>query len=68
MTRDMMTLVITIATGTRMRADGEVKFGLVFDEGEGVAETAMKLLKKQLGELEKEYKKTTTVQDGERGG
>jgi hypothetical protein len=62
-----MTLIVTIATGIRMRADGEVRFGLVFDGREGVTGRAMKLLKKQLGALEKEYKKggKGTVEEGE---
>jgi hypothetical protein len=56
-TRDVMTLIVTIATGIRMRVDGEVRFGLVFDGREGVMGRAMKTLKKQLGALEKEYKR-----------
>jgi hypothetical protein len=66
-TRDVITLIVTIATGIRMRVDGEVRFGLVFDGREGVIGHAMKLLKKQLGALEKEYKKggKGTVEEGE---
>jgi len=50
-----------------MRVDGKVRFGLVFDGREGVTGHAMKLLKKQLGVLEKEYKKggKGTVENGE---
>ncbi|PMD64645.1 uncharacterized protein K444DRAFT_491862, partial [Hyaloscypha bicolor E] len=50
-TRDVMTLIVTIATGIRMRVGGDVRFGLVFDGREGVTGRAMKLLKKQLGAL-----------------
>ncbi|KAH8786242.1 hypothetical protein BGZ57DRAFT_818281 [Hyaloscypha finlandica] len=66
-TRDVITLIVTIATGIRMRVDGEVRFGLVFDGREGVTGHAMKLLKKQLGVLEKDYKKggKGTVENGE---
>jgi hypothetical protein len=66
-TRDVMKLIVTIATGIRMRVGGDVRFGLVFDGREGVTGRAMKLLKKQLGALEKEYKKggQGTVEEGE---
>ncbi len=56
--RDVSTMVVTIATGIRMRADGVLKFEVVYDQSEGVTPNAMKLLQKHLRELEKEYKKT----------
>ena len=46
--RDVMTLVITIATEIRMRADGDVRFEVAYDDTEGVSLKAMTLLKKQL--------------------
>jgi hypothetical protein len=63
-TQDVMTLAITIATGTRMRADGVLKFGVTYDETEGVSLRAMKLLEKQLSALGPEYR-TTLVKDTE---
>jgi len=60
-TRDVMTLVITIATETRMRVEGKVKFEVKYEASEGVSGRAMKLLGKQLGELEKEYQKDTPL-------
>jgi hypothetical protein len=69
--RDVTTMVVTIATGMRMRADGVLKFDVVYDQSEGVTLKAMNLLQKQLRELEKEYKKTsdsnTACREGERG-
>jgi hypothetical protein len=65
-TQDVMTLAITIATGTRMRADGVLKFGVAYDETEGVSIKAMKLLEKQLLALGPEYK--TPVRDTEHCG
>ncbi len=69
--RDVMTIVNTIATGMRMRADGVLKFEVVYDQSEGLTPNAVKLLQKQLRELEKEYNKTsgsnTTRREGERG-
>jgi len=56
-TRDVVTMINTIANGIRVRVDGKVSFGLVFDEAEGVAGHAMKLLRKQLDAAEKEYRK-----------
>jgi hypothetical protein len=68
--RDVMMMVVTIATETRMRAEGKVKFEVVFDETENVAPAGLKLLEKQLSALEKEYnkipKKQTTEKDDER--
>jgi hypothetical protein len=68
--RDVMMMVVTIATGTRMRAEGKVRFEVVFDENEGVIPAGVKLLEKQLSALEKEYNKTpkkqTTEKDDER--
>jgi hypothetical protein len=55
-TKDVMMMIITIATGVRMRVDGEVRFRLVFSESEGISELAMTLLRKQLAALEKDYK------------
>ena len=69
--RDVTTMVITIATGMRMRADGVLNFEVVNDQSEGVTPKAMNLLQKQLRELEKEYKKTsdskTARREGDRG-
>jgi hypothetical protein len=59
LTRDVMTMVLTIATGMRMRADGVLKFEVMYDLSEGVTPNAMRLLQKHLMELEKEYKKTS---------
>ena len=56
-TRDVMTLVITIATEMRMRVEGNVKFEVSYEDSEGVSGKAIKLLGKQLAELEKEYRK-----------
>ena len=54
-----------------MRADGVLKFEVVYDQSEGVTPNAMRLLQKHLRELEKEYKKTsdsnTALGEGERG-
>jgi hypothetical protein len=60
--RDVMLMVVTIATGTRMRAEGKVKFEVVFDETESVAPAGITLLEKQLSALEKEYNKTPKKQ------
>jgi hypothetical protein len=62
-TQDVMTLAITIATGTRMRADGVLRFGVAYDETEGVSPEARKLLEKQLLALGPEYR--TPVRDTE---
>jgi len=59
LSRDVMTMVLTIATGMRMRADGVLKFEVVYDQSEAVTPNAMRLLQKHLRELEKEYKKTS---------
>ncbi|KAE9375059.1 hypothetical protein N431DRAFT_438382 [Stipitochalara longipes BDJ] len=67
-TRDVMTLVITIATETRMRVKGAVRFEVRYGEGEGVSERAMGLLQKQLGELEKDYKRNGKVPDEDAAG
>jgi hypothetical protein len=66
--RDVTTMVVTIATGMRMRADGVLKFDVVYDQSEGVTPKAMNLLQKQLRELEKEYKKTSDSNTARRGG
>jgi hypothetical protein len=63
-TRDVMTLAVTIATGTRMRADGELRFRVTYDESDGVSLRAMKQLEKQLLALGPEYK--TPVKHNER--
>ncbi|EEA21204.1 conserved hypothetical protein [Talaromyces marneffei ATCC 18224] len=47
-TRDVMTLVITIATEIRMRTNGDVSFEVIYDDTEGVSLKGMSLLKKQL--------------------
>ena len=47
-TRNVMRLVASLATVTRMRVQGEVHFGLVYDEVEGVSTRAMDLLSGQL--------------------
>jgi hypothetical protein len=68
--RDVMTTVVTISTETRMRADGVLKFEVVYDQREGVTPKAIKMLEKQLGDL-KDYKKTsdsnTALREGESG-
>jgi hypothetical protein len=46
--RDVMTLVTTIATGTRMRVDGDVRFEVTYEETDGVSLRAMTRLKQQL--------------------
>jgi hypothetical protein len=45
---DVMNLVITMATTTRMWVQGDMRFEVVYDEDEGVSLSAMELLKKQL--------------------
>lgn len=47
-TRDVMTLVITIATETRMRTNGGVLFEVIYDDTEGISLKGMARLKKQL--------------------
>ena len=47
-TRDVMTLVITIATEMRMRTNGDVLFEVIYNDTEGVSLKGMSLLKKQL--------------------
>ena len=47
-TRDIVNLIITIATATRMRAGGDIRFDIVYDETETVSLRAMTGLKKQL--------------------
>jgi len=61
--RDVMMLVITLATGTRMRVEGEVKFEVRYGEGKGIRENVIRSLEKQLAALEKEYRKIATVPD-----
>ena len=58
-------LAVTLATETRMRVDGYLRFGVIYDQTEGVLLKAMKYLAKLLLALEAEYK--TAVDDGERG-
>ncbi|KAK2757935.1 hypothetical protein FQN54_004341 [Arachnomyces sp. PD_36] len=48
LTREVMTLANTIATGIRMRADGEVRFEVTYVESELVSPGGMKTLKGQL--------------------
>lgn len=49
--RDVMRTVNTIATATRVRKQGkEVRFVIVYDEGDGISDRMLKLLKSQLGE------------------
>jgi hypothetical protein len=47
--RNVMRLVASLATATRMRVQGEVHFELSYDDAEGVSTTGMERLKKQLG-------------------
>lgn len=47
-TPDVMRMAVGLATVTRMRVPGEVRFELVYDESDGVADRAMKSLEKQL--------------------
>jgi hypothetical protein len=51
--RNVMRLVASIATVTRMRVQGEVHFGLSYDEAEGVSTSGMDLLSKQLKDIAK---------------
>lgn len=46
--RDVMTLVVTIATESRMRTNGAVSFEVIYDDTEGISLKATALLKKQL--------------------
>ncbi|EAW23692.1 uncharacterized protein NFIA_032560 [Aspergillus fischeri NRRL 181] len=46
--RDVMNLVVTIATETRIRVKGNVCFEMVYDEAEGVAPRVLTRLDKQL--------------------
>ncbi|KAF4211778.1 hypothetical protein CNMCM8980_008686 [Aspergillus fumigatiaffinis] len=52
-TRDVMNLVVTIATETRIRAKGNVCFEIVYDEDEGAAPRVLTRLDKQLLALQK---------------
>ncbi|KAI0124311.1 hypothetical protein BJ170DRAFT_638853 [Xylariales sp. AK1849] len=45
---DVMRLAVSIATTTRMRVQGDLRFELVYNEKDGVSTRAMALLKKQL--------------------
>ncbi|KAL2129898.1 hypothetical protein VTI74DRAFT_7157 [Chaetomium olivicolor] len=51
--RNVMRLVASIATATRMRVQGEVHFGLSYDEAEGVSTRGMDRLSKQLKNIVK---------------
>lgn len=62
--REVMTMVITIATVTRMRFGGNVRFEVTYGENDGASQGAMALLRKQLLVLAKA--KVTTVKHGER--
>lgn len=57
-TKDTFTMVNSIALGVRMRVDGDLKFGVVYNEKEGLLKHAVELLKKHLVATEKEYKET----------
>jgi hypothetical protein len=46
--RDVMTMVVTIATEMRMRVDGNICFDITYDETEGISMKGMALLRKQL--------------------
>ncbi|GIJ99566.1 hypothetical protein Aspvir_001700 [Aspergillus viridinutans] len=59
---DVMNLVVTIATETRVRAKGNVRFEVVYDEAEGVAPRALTRLDQELLALQQFPKK----KDGER--
>ncbi len=52
-TQDVMTLAITIATGIKMRGSGDARFGVAYDETEGVSPSVVALLQKQLLTLAK---------------
>ena len=58
LTRDVMNIVITIATEMRMRVGGELRLGLIYDETERGTNKKMKILEKQLLALA-EYKAST---------
>jgi hypothetical protein len=62
-TRDIMTLAATIATGMRMRANGDLRFGVTYDKTEGILLKAITGLEKQLLALA-EYR--APVKDGDR--
>jgi hypothetical protein len=51
--RDVMNMVVTIATETRIRAKGNVCFEVVYDEAEGVAPRTFTVLDKQLLALQR---------------
>lgn len=53
LSRDVARLVAAIATVTRMRAQGDVHFGLSYDEADGVSTRGMGLLSKQLSDIAK---------------
>lgn len=63
--RDVRILAITIATVMRMRADGDVRFEVTYDETEGVLPGEMAYLKKQLLALAET--KAPRVKDGDQG-
>ncbi|KZL87275.1 hypothetical protein CI238_10395 [Colletotrichum incanum] len=48
MTRDVMRLVITIATTARMRTQGDLGFDIIYEEKDKASRSAMRLLQKQL--------------------
>ena len=52
-TRNVMRLVASLATVTRMRVQGEVHFELSYDEAEGVSARGMDRLSKQLEDIAK---------------
>ena len=56
-----MTMVITIATETRMRVGGDLRFLITHDQTDGVYIRGMNLLEKQLLALGDDYK--TPVKD-----
>lgn len=65
---EVMRLVITIATTTRVRLQGDVHFEIVFDEDDGVSLMAMELLKKELRAAVAEFKGKAPAPETAGGG
>ncbi|PKX99682.1 uncharacterized protein P174DRAFT_438116 [Aspergillus novofumigatus IBT 16806] len=69
--RDVLTLVRTIATGTKIRASGDVRFEVVYEEVEGakgIAPRAIASLKKQLLALSQQVREVKDREKGELDG
>jgi hypothetical protein len=69
--RDVLNLVRTIATGTKVRASGDVRFEVVYDEVEGakrIAPRAIAILKKELLALSQQVREVKDREKGELDG